>query len=282
MKMDDGRPIVVPIEIETITRDIGNSNTIRSIHPKDDPARILDWALNKGLLIAWDKKKGRVFLENSAPANWEQYSKKIDLLNKSTPKSPQSQGGLINFAPAILPTEEEIKALPKLIKKSSSEANQLVADKKAWEASGHSREQAEAIISKYYQPEAFADIPARIAKALGTPEKPVILKPNILQKNLAAHPDLTPEMSAQILQETINRPTQIIQGKPTSKPNYWVFIKKDSPNKISVLEVSEAKEGIEIVGWRMGNDKAVARIEKERPEGGRSSPHRGGFLPNRS
>jgi hypothetical protein len=76
-------------------------------------------------------------------------------------------------------------------------------------------------------------------------------------------------MSAQILQEAINRPTQIIQGKPTSKPNYWVFIKKDSPNKISVLEVSEAKEGIEIVGWRMENDKAVARIEKNvRKEGG--------------
>jgi hypoxanthine phosphoribosyltransferase len=68
--------------------------------------------------------------------------------------------GRVNFAPAILPTEEEIKALPKLIKKSSPEANQLVADKKAWEASGHSREQAEAIISKYYQPKAFADIPA--------------------------------------------------------------------------------------------------------------------------
>jgi hypothetical protein len=62
-------------------------------------------------------------------------------------------------------------------------------------------------------------------------------------------------MSAQILQETINRPTQIIQGKPTNKPNYWVFIKKDSPNKISVLEVSEAKEGIEVVGWWMGDDK---------------------------
>jgi hypothetical protein len=85
-------------------------------------------------------------------------------------------------------------------------------------------------------------IPARIANALGTPEKPVILKPNILQKNLAAHPDLTPEMSAQILQETINRPTQIIQGKPTNKANYWVFIKKHSPNKISILEVSEAKK----------------------------------------
>jgi hypothetical protein len=160
MKMDDGRPIVAAIEIETITRDIGKSNTIRSIHPKDDPAHILDWALNKGLLIARDKNKGRIFLENSAPANWEQYSKKIDLLNKLSPKSPQSQGGLINFAPTILPTEEEIEALPKLIKKSSPEANQLVADKKAWEASGHSREQAEAIISKYYQPEAFADIPA--------------------------------------------------------------------------------------------------------------------------
>jgi hypothetical protein len=76
-------------------------------------------------------------------------------------------------------------------------------------------------------------------------------------------------MSAQILQETINRPTQIIQGKPTNKPNYWVFIKKDSPNKISVLEVSEAKEGIEVVGWWMGDDKAVARIEKNaRKEGG--------------
>jgi hypothetical protein len=71
--------------------------------------------------------------------------------------------------------------LPKLIKKSSPEANQLVADKKAWEASGHSREQAEAIISKYYQPEAFADIPAN---AILVP-MPSTSGKNILPKLLA-------------------------------------------------------------------------------------------------
>lgn len=54
-----------------------------------------------------------------------------------------------------------------------------------------------------------------------------------------------------------------------TKPTYWVAIKSSSISSLVVIEVSETKEFIEIVGWRYANEKNLAQLERQaQREGG--------------
>jgi hypothetical protein len=106
------------------------------------------------------------------------------------------------------------------------------------------------------------ELPQNVLKTVNKQTKPVVLKKNIAEKNLKNHPELLPEDSELILKEAIYSPTKLIQDKPKTKPDYWVFVKENGKNKISVIELSEHKDSYEIIGWRYTDKKGLENIKK--------------------
>ncbi|MBR6389120.1 MAG: hypothetical protein IKS15_03275 [Opitutales bacterium] len=76
LKMPDGRPIIVSLKTDVKRQGLGLVSDVRSMHPKENLGRLIDWA-EKGRLRHWDMERGRKFLQDSAPANWEQYETKL-------------------------------------------------------------------------------------------------------------------------------------------------------------------------------------------------------------
>ncbi len=112
-------------------------------------------------------------------------------------------------------------------------------------------------------------LPQHLA-AIGAENKPLVLKENIAIKNRDNHKEIAPARNAEILQQAIYAPDEIIQSKPGSKPNYWTFIKSDEKSKISVIEISEGKDQYEIVNWYEASPKFVEKIRsRAKREGGR-------------
>ena len=89
-------------------------------------------------------------------------------------------------------------------------------------------------------------IPKNVADAIGSDEKPVVIKKNIFEKNQSTHA-FEPSESRKILSFALYNPDIIGQTQPTQRPNHWVAIQLDEKSPITVLEVNENKENIEIV-----------------------------------
>ena len=94
-----------------------------------------------------------------------------------------------------------------------------------------------------------------LCDAIGIVEKRILLKRGVLAKNAIRHPDLSPDDSRQILNNALYSPNKYGKNRPVTKPTYWVAIKSSSISSLVVIEVSETKEFIEIVGWRYANEK---------------------------
>lgn len=77
-KLPDGKHVVTALEIAVNRQGMGEVVDIRSIHPKENAGRFLNW-INKGLTKYWNHEKGRAFLQESIPANWERYAEKLAL-----------------------------------------------------------------------------------------------------------------------------------------------------------------------------------------------------------
>lgn len=108
-----------------------------------------------------------------------------------------------------------------------------------------------------------------LCEAIGIVGKKVLLKRGVFAKNAIRHPDLTPEDSRTILRNALYSPNKYGRNRPITKPTYWVAIKSSTVNSIIVIEVSETKEFVEIVGWRYANAKHLAQLEKQaQREGG--------------
>ena len=108
-----------------------------------------------------------------------------------------------------------------------------------------------------------------LCQAIGIGKKKVLLKRGVFAKNAIRHPDLTPEDSRTILRNALYSPDKYGRNRPITKPTYWVAIKSSSISSIVVIEVSEMKEFVEIVGWRYANAKHLAQLEKQaQREGG--------------
>ena len=67
-------------------------------------------------------------------------------------------------------------------------------------------------------------IAENLAKALNIVGKPVIIKKNVFWKNRDGHPELTPEMSRDVLARALYAPNQYANVKPISRPDYRVAI----------------------------------------------------------
>ena len=106
-------------------------------------------------------------------------------------------------------------------------------------------------------------IPEVVDKAIGANGKPVIIKKNIFEKNKANHPELKPSQSRKILKESLYSTNLYGQTQPKSRPNYWVVIRTSDPNRIAVLEVSENKDNVEIVGWRYAGERQLEELRKQ-------------------
>lgn len=87
-----GRIIVASLEINVSTQRYGEVSDLLSAHPKDSFGQIHNW-IKTGRLLFWDKEKGRKFLQDSVPANWEQYETELSpFLNVQSENVSESQG----------------------------------------------------------------------------------------------------------------------------------------------------------------------------------------------
>ena len=108
-----------------------------------------------------------------------------------------------------------------------------------------------------------------LSEAIGINGKRTLLKRGVFAKNAIRHPDLSPEDSRTIIGNALYSPDKYGRNRPITKPNYWVAIKNSTNSSIVVIEVSETKNYVEIVGWRYANERNLAQLEKQaKREGG--------------
>ncbi len=109
-------------------------------------------------------------------------------------------------------------------------------------------------------------LPKKIADAIGTEGKPVVIKKNIFERNYMRHKDVTPELSKVIFKSALYDPDLYGQNQKKTRPYNWVLINtKDEKgnNRTVLLEVNPNKDNVEIVHWHFVNDKNLGLIKKQ-------------------
>ena len=76
MRDNAGRSIIASLKINVSAQRYGEVSDLLSVHPKENFGRIYSW-IKAGRLRYWNTEKGRRFLQDSAPANWEQYETEL-------------------------------------------------------------------------------------------------------------------------------------------------------------------------------------------------------------
>lgn len=106
-------------------------------------------------------------------------------------------------------------------------------------------------------------IPQNVSSAIGADGKPVIIKKNIFEKNATNHPELDAADSRAILTNALYNPNLIGQTQPVKRPSYKVAVQTGDKNSIVVLDVYNDKKQVEIVGWRLINEKGLAKMKRQ-------------------
>lgn len=110
-------------------------------------------------------------------------------------------------------------------------------------------------------------IPKNVDAAIGANGKPVVIKKNIFEKNWNAH-KFTPAESKKVLNDALYNTDLVGHTQPTKKPNHWVAIKLDDKSPITVLEVNDNKDNVEVVGWYTLDEKNLGRIKRQAERNG--------------
>ena len=110
-------------------------------------------------------------------------------------------------------------------------------------------------------------IPKNVDAAIGANGKPVVIKKNIFEKNWNAH-KFTPAESKKVLNDALYNTDLVGHTQPTKKPNHWVAIKLDDKSPITVLEVSDNKDNVEVVGWYTLDERNLGRIKRQAERNG--------------
>lgn len=110
-------------------------------------------------------------------------------------------------------------------------------------------------------------LPKNVDKAIGANGKPVIIKKNIFEKNWNAH-KFTPTESKKVLNDALYNTDLVGHTQPTKKPNHWVTIKLDDKSPITVLEVNDNKDNVEVVGWYTLDERNLGRIKRQAERNG--------------
>ena len=110
-------------------------------------------------------------------------------------------------------------------------------------------------------------IPKNVDAAIGANGKPVVIKKNIFEKNWNAH-KFTPAESKKVLNDALYNTDLVWHTQPTKKPNHWVAIKLDEKSPITVLEVNDNKDNVEVVGWYTLDERNLGRIKRQAERNG--------------
>lgn len=110
-------------------------------------------------------------------------------------------------------------------------------------------------------------IPKNVDAAIGANGKPIVIKKNIFEKNWNAH-KFTPAESKKVLNDALYNTDLVGHTQPTKKPNHWVAIKLDDKNPITVLEVNDNKDNVEVVGWYTLDERNLGRIKRQAERNG--------------
>ncbi len=105
-------------------------------------------------------------------------------------------------------------------------------------------------------------IPKNVDDALGANGRPVIIKKNIFEKNGESH-GFTPKQSRKILGDALYNPDIVGQSQPSTKKTHWVAIKVDEKSPITILEVNDGKDNVEVVGWYTLDARNLERIKRQ-------------------
>lgn len=101
-----------------------------------------------------------------------------------------------------------------------------------------------------------------VTKYLGIPNKNVLIKKSVFEKNKKNHKELTNESSRDVLTLALTKTSIVIHDKPKSKPYYWILVHEGKNNNaIVTLDVDPRKNNIEVVGWRKVRDRSVNQIK---------------------
>ena len=109
-------------------------------------------------------------------------------------------------------------------------------------------------------------LPKKIADAIGTEEKPVVIKKNIFERNYMRHKDVTPELSKTIFKSALYNTDLYGQNQKKTRPYNWVLINtKDEKgnNRTVLLEVNPNKDNVEIVHWHFVDERGLEKIKKQ-------------------
>lgn len=109
-------------------------------------------------------------------------------------------------------------------------------------------------------------LPKKIADAIGTEGKPVVIKKNIFGRNYIRHKDVTPELSKVIFKSALYNPDLYGQNQKKTRPYNWVLINtKDEKgnNRTVLLEVNPNKDNVEIVHWHFVDERGLQKIKKQ-------------------
>lgn len=110
-------------------------------------------------------------------------------------------------------------------------------------------------------------IPKNVDAAIGANGKPIVIKKNIFEKNWNAH-KFTPAESKKVLNDALYNTDLVGHTQPTKKPNHWVAIKLDDKSPITVLEVNDNKNNVEVVGWYTLDERNLGRIKRQAERNG--------------
>lgn len=105
-------------------------------------------------------------------------------------------------------------------------------------------------------------IPENVDKAIGANGKPVVIKKNIFEKNKKSH-NFSNQQSRDILTNALYNTDLVGQTQPTKRPKHWVAIQIDEKSPITVLEVNENKDNVEVVGWYTLDNRNLERIKRQ-------------------
>lgn len=106
-------------------------------------------------------------------------------------------------------------------------------------------------------------IPENVSSAIGSNGRPIVIKKNIFEKNLKNHPELDAKTSRDIIEKSLYNPNLVGQSKPATKPNYKVAVRTGDKNAVTILDVKQDNDHMEIVGWRNIDAKGFERLKRQ-------------------
>jgi len=106
------------------------------------------------------------------------------------------------------------------------------------------------------------ELNAEDLEALGKPNKPVVLKKNVIEKNEGSHPDLSREEYEQIIGNALYKNDAIYEGNRKDRPYFQFVSRMDAKGGVTVLlEVEENNENYEIVNFYRVRNKTMRKLE---------------------